>query len=506
MKRLPRETELKFALPPDHVLALAGQIPALTGSEPKPLVSVYFDTPKQSLRRAGLTLRVRTEDGRFVQTLKQTAAGALSRGEWSDDIQSPAPAPDLLGHTPARACLAKGPALAPQFEIETRRRSAEIIEAGSRIEVSLDEGEAKADGKAAPFAELELELKEGPLWGLLALARKLAQLDELSLSFTSKAERGFALARPSRLRAQKFQAPELNRTAPTGDAFRAVARACLRQIVGNAEALRERASPEVIHQLRVGLRRLRSLVTTFKDVISDARLPALKAELKWLTGELDAARNLDVLLHGGYRVALGDKQAPDGLKGLGARLRGARRISYARAASAAESERSRRLLLDLLIWIEEGPWTQAAEGAPVRDQPIPKFARKALNKRFRKIVRRGGDVAALDPAARHKLRIDAKKLRYAADAFAGLYDHPKRTRAFIAALKVVQDELGELNDIAVGEGLAHDAATSAGLGAGDAAFAAGRIAGARKSEMESLLGKAQDALDALAKARPFWPS
>jgi inorganic triphosphatase YgiF len=506
MKRPPRETELKFALPADRVEALAALIPTLAGAPPRELTSVYLDTPKRALWRAGLTLRVRDEDGGFTQTLKHKADGALVRGEWEAPLKGPEPAPELLRDTPAARLLTKSAPLTPQFVVATRRRSSEVSEGDSRVELSLDEGEARAHGKQAPFAELELELKAGPLWGLLSLARKLAQLDDLTLSFTSKAERGFALARPPRLRARKFEPPRLLDSMPTGEAFRAVGRASLRQVVQNAEALRQRPSPEVIHQLRVGLRRLRSLITTFGDLVADARLPALKSELRWLTGELDAARNLDVLLHGGYRAALTDKQGADGLKGLGGRLRGARRMAYARAGAAAESERCRRLLLDLLIWIEEGPWANAPALAPLRERPIGKFARKALGKRRDKIVARGRNVAALDPGARHKLRIDAKKLRYAADVFAVLYDHPRRTRHFISALKAVQDQLGELNDIVVGESLAHDVAIGAGFAANEAAFAAGRITGARKAQVETLIAKAQDALDALVKVKPFWPA
>src|SRR5260370_23598063 len=105
------------------------------------------------------------------------------------------------------------------------------------------------------------------------------------------------------------------------------------------------------------MRRLRSIMSLFKKLVADERLPALEAELKWLAGELDAARNLDVLLHGEFRAALAQKEPAEGLKGLGARLRGARSIAYARAAAAVESERFRRLALDLLIWIEAGVWT-----------------------------------------------------------------------------------------------------------------------------------------------------
>jgi len=505
MDKPPREIELKFELPADRVAEIAGKIPALAKSEPEPLTSVYFDTQKRALKRAGLTLRVRAQNGGFVQTLKQSGDDGLERGEWESKLEGPTPAPDLLRATPAARALAKGGPLAPQFIIETRRRSAEMREGDACVEISLDAAEARAGGKSAPFAELELELKSGSRGGLLALARRLAPAGDLTLSFTSKAERGFALARPPRLRARKFAPPRLDPAMTTAAAFQAVARACLRQIVANAEALRHRPSPEVIHQLRVGLRRLRSLITTFKDLVSDGRLPALKAELEWLTGELDAARNLDVLLHGGYRAALSDKQAADGLKGLGSRLRDARRIAYARAASACEGERCRRLLLDLLVWIEEGAWASRAGAAKLLGQPITQFARKALSNRRRKIVQRGKDIARLDATQRHKLRIDAKKLRYAADVFVPLYGRPKRARRFIGALKAVQDELGELNDIVVGESVAHDAATHAGLAGAEAAYAAGRITGARRASTESLIARAQASLDGLRKTRPFWP-
>jgi triphosphatase len=256
--------------------------------------------------------------------------------------------------------------------------------------------------------------------------------------------------------------------------------------------------------LRVGLRRLRSAVTSFKSVVTDARLAAIKAELKWLTGELDAARKLDVLMHGDYRAAVVQKDDAEGLKGLGVRLRGARRMAYVRAAGAVESERFRRLLLDLLIWIETGPWTIAEKTAAGRERPIRRFAADELKARRRKIAKRGRNLRDLDPVARHKLRIEAKKLRYAADAFAALYRRPKRARAFIEALKQVQDALGDLNDIAVGERLAHEAAVIPGRAETDSAFVAGRITGAQHARIGPLTDRAEAAIGAFADARPFW--
>ena len=240
-------------------------------------------------------------------------------------------------------------------------------------------------------------------------------------------------------------------------------------------------------------------------MVADARLPAIKAELKWLTGELDAARNLDVLLHGDYRAAVAQKADAEGLKGLGARLRGARRMAYARAAArggerALPPPAARPADLD-----RDRALDRRRERPPhARERPIRRFAADELEQRRRKIARRGRRLRELDPHARHKLRIEAKKLRYAADVFAGLFGRAKRARAFIEALKAVQDTLGELNDIVVGERLAHEAAASPGRAETDSAFVAGRITGAQTARIGPLTDRAEAALKAFADAKAFW--
>jgi triphosphatase len=509
MSDTPREIEMKFAIPAGRAAEVAAALSLVPGIEPladavpRQLVSTYFDTEKGALRRAQMALRVRRMGDAYVQTLKDAGDGALSRGEWETAIRGPTLDLAALKATPAARLIAKAK-LTPVYVVEVKRRTVEVIEGESRIELAFDEGAAKARGQNSAFAELELELKAGPQWGLFALARRLAGVGDLTLTFTTKAARGAALARPPRSYAHKFEPPALSAHLHAGQAFQAVARACLRQITANAERLRYRASPEVIHQLRVALRRLRSLITSFKQVVADARLPAIKAELKWLTAELDAARNLDVLLHGDYRAAVAQKEDAEGLKGLGVRLRGARRMAYVRAAGAVESERFRRLLLDLLVWIETGPWTISEKTAARRSRSIRRFAADELASRRRKIARRGAKLRQLEPAARHKLRIEAKKLRYAADAFAGLFERPKRARAFIEALKELQDALGDLNDIEVGERLAHEAAASPGRAETDSAFVAGRITGAQRARIGPLTDRAEAAIAAFAGTKGFW--
>ena len=121
-----------------------------------------------------MALRVRRSDDTFTQTLKDGGDGAFSRGEWETRLEGPNPDVGVLKHTPAARILAKAGRLAPVYVVAVRRRVADVTEGDSHIEIAFDEGVAKARGEEAPFAELELELKRGPQWGLFALARRLA--------------------------------------------------------------------------------------------------------------------------------------------------------------------------------------------------------------------------------------------------------------------------------------------------------------------------------------------
>ncbi|MFI4975152.1 MAG: CHAD domain-containing protein [Caulobacterales bacterium] len=504
MAKAPREIELKFVLPRERLASVLAESPALCAAPPKAMTSTYFDTDRRSLRTKGFSLRVRRVGAKFVQTVKRGDA-ALDRGEWESPVAGPGPDVTRLMGTPAGKALRSRPRLKPLFNVDVARRAATLTEGECVIELCLDDAQVKTSNRKAAFAELELELKAGPVVGLLTFARKLAAGQDLTVSLTAKSDRGFMLLAAGKGRAVRFTPPQIDPKQTAGQAFRLAARACLRQIAANAEALRERASPEVVHQLRVGLRRLRSLFTTFKPLVQDASLDALKAELKWLTTELDAARNLDVLIQGDYRAALGEHENAQGLKDLGARLRAQRRLAYARAAAAVESQRFRRLLFDTLAWTEMGAWTaRKAPGAKPRERRIRKFAVDALEKRRRRIMRDGKQLARLDAGHLHRLRIEAKKLRYAADVFGSLFGQAKRFRHFVGSLKALQDTLGQLNDITVGQSLAHDVAAAAGWPDAEAAFAAGRITGAQKARAERVTAEAAKAFDGFAQAKPFW--
>ncbi len=501
----PREIELKFRVEPAKA---RGVFEAVTGAKGAVwrLTSTYFDTPTGALAKAGMALRVRHDGETWTQTLKtaQAAGGAMGRGEWEAPVTGAKPTLSLLRDTPARKVMGRGRKLTPLFTVEVERRLAVRTIEGLRIEAALDRGRVIAGDRCESLLELELELKAGTPAALLAFAAKARKAHGLALSFTTKAGRGLALRSKAGPRAVKFRPPTVNPDMTTGDGFRVVARAALEQMVGNAELLAETPGAEVIHQMRVGARRLRSAISTFKAAVKDRRMVGVVAELRWLTGELDQARNLDVLLGGAYRRAARSKADATGLADLGRQLRLNRTTAYARARSAAQSERFKALAMDTLVWIEVGPWSaKRAAGAKERDTPLGDFAAKALRKRRAKLLRGCADLAALSREARHHVRIQSKKLRYAADALIGLYDRPQRIARFIKTLKGLQDRLGELNDIATGERLALSLTTSPTV-PGVTDWAAGRLIGGEAARESALIVAACESAKALKRAKPFW--
>lgn len=279
-----------------------------------------------------------------------------------------------------------------------------------------------------------------------------------------------------------------------GAAFQAIARAAVERIAADAEALGSKPGPEAIHQTRMSVRRLRSALSIFKPVAGDQGRERIDAELTWLTGELDPARNLDVLLAGAYRRAMRGKGDRTDVAELGRDLRALRAVAYGRARAAAQDERLRTLLREGSMWIEAGPWTAAgAKGAAIRDGAIEDFAADVLGGCRQKVERRGRGLARLEPKDRHRLRIQAKRMRYGAEVFAALFDHPRRARRFAQAVKNLVALLGDLNDIATGEEITRDMPAPASLIAREAARARGLIASASAAFKE------------FREAAPFWP-
>jgi CHAD domain-containing protein len=222
-------------------------------------------------------------------------------------------------------------------------------------------------------------------------------------------------------------------------AFAAIANACVKQYRLNEAILLERHVPEAVHQARIGLRRLRSAMTLFKALLAGSDCDRLNARLRDLAQCLGEARDLDVLF------------AQAGPGPIRERLGHAREAAHSAMQRRLKGKTTRLLLLDLSEWIADGRWRSDPATRELRETPLPQFAAAALDRLRRKLAKDGRHLAALDIEARHRVRKDAKKLRYAVEFLAPLFDAKARRKRFSKALEALQDDLGALNDRATAE-------------------------------------------------------
>jgi triphosphatase len=504
------ETELKFKVAPQDLRKLK----AARALHRKPLtqemlLSVYFDTLKHKLARNGVSLRVRHNGDKRLQTIKSEGAdGSFRRGEWEHEINGDIPDLRKAQSTPLAPLLTQKlkRSLKPIFETRVHRTSIAVSKNKSRIEVALDEGQVRAGRQSAPISELELELKRGKPGDVFKLAHEMAKLVPAKLALKSKCERGYDLIKHKPTQAVCAEKIELRCGTSAADAFRIIGRSTLRHITVNETAV-QRLDSEGVHQMRVGLRRLRAAISLFSELFGDKQTERIKSDLKWLeTRELSPARDLDVY----ERRAVGPMRraapAKRGMKELGDALASRRAAAFVKAKAVVESPRYRSLLLDTLQWLEIGDW--AKRSRHYRDRPIERFAAEILARRTKKVTKRAKRLHELNTLQRHKLRITVKKLRYASDFFGHLFGGhkaKKRLSGFEARLMDLQDYLGALNDIAVHQKLAPKlVAGKPNRKVRARAFAAGIVSGHEQREIEPLLKAANKDAQKFARIRPFW--
>ena len=144
------------------------------------------------------------------------------------------------------------------------------------------------------------------------------------------------------------------------------------------------------------------------------------------------------------------------------------------------------MILDIVAWAEAGEWRKD----PRASQPVPEFAAARIDRGWRRVRKGGADIAGLAPEERHRLRIEIKKLRYAAEFFASLGAKERRPeqRAFIDRLEAMQESLGRLNDIETARDIAPDLLAVE----------------EQPGEAEALIAEAQASHAALREAGRYW--
>lgn len=467
------ELELKFAVPSYQQSVLRKNIDTKTAQQQR-LSAYYFDTPNQDLAKKGIALRIRFEDSQWVQTLKTAGDGVAKRVELNTvlsltgtpdtlDVSSLVPDVSLITQPTVVAQLTSimpldqlAQALTVQYFTDVQRTSRQIKKNNSRIEIAYDIGKvgvgilnsqksAKNHGLTqSDIHEIEFELLEGDPSDLIDIAKTWCKKYKLYLSTVTKAQRGSLL-----LANKQFAEPvkadlavlQLHKGISQFAFLQAVVNNCLVQILPNASAIAE-GSPDgnLVHQLRVGIRRLRTALKHFKfaqDYIDPNWLMVLKQTFS-LLGEYRDKEILQI------------KTQPL-LESVGAP-----HVEWSTAVDIMPIDAVRANDFQILL-LELIGFTHLAVPA---DNPKAKATvAKKLEKLFTAIAVASDKFASLDTESQHGVRKDLKSLRYvsefAAPLFASQTNGKKGKKAaelnaFLQYLEPAQDVLGEYNDNVVG--------------------------------------------------------
>ena len=440
-KAMPREVELKLALSPAAVAAARGH-PLLQGDAPaQRLLSTYYDTPEWTLRRHGIALRVRRIGAELVQTVKcagRTGGGLADRPEWEQpwcggfDFSR---IDDASAAGVLRACAAR---LEAVFVTDFTRQTHSFRESGVAIRVMLDVGSVRCGTSCEPLCELELELDSGSHRDLFDLALRLGETLPLWPEARSKAERGYRLCAPGAEIEERTPALCVAQSATA--AFGELA---LVEVDAWQEGVRlaERDTKEGVHQVRVALRRLRSLLRLFAPLLPEGFSKRWRGRLGDLARELSAARELDVLCDELLAPLVAERGEAAWCAALCRRLERECVAARDAARELLAPPRQGRAMLEFLAALY--PVTEAAASAPT---PLGDFAVARMARLRRRFRRRLQDLPAAAAEPWHRLRIAAKQLRYGLEFFAPLWSG-KAVANYRRRLARIQADLGRIQDL-----------------------------------------------------------
>lgn len=578
------EQELKLHVPPTAGAAIQQELRKRSAARVR-LHALYFDTPERELARARIALRLRREGSDWIQTLKMPGADAITRMELNHPRPGPVLDLSVYAGTPVEEALAglRGE-LGLRYETDVQRVLCKVRSRFGSVEIAYDTGIIRAGDLELPISEVEFELLSGRTAAIFAVARTWQQRHGLILDTRSKSQRGDALAALAVRLADKPEdgteaTAEARRKLIAGfwgtrgangikltedmDAPKAlgvIAAECLEQVIHNAAMLAEvdtagvyqAGHSEHVHQLRVGVRRLRSAWRLFDGwtaPIPDALLDGVRIHF----AAFGANRDQDVL----------DETVAPMLQRAGMPVIPHKPAAPDEDSSAIASGRAfQGWLLDMLEWsldvrpaplpaVPAMPLVQSAlattavpadsttgapdaasaqdnaaaqaapaDGAtaahpadepsapiiptiiplrqpepPEAPPPLHDLLADRLHRWHKKVVAEGKRFTTLEIEARHDLRKRAKRLRYGLSFSESLLP-AARLQGYRKQLALVQELLGEFNDLAV----AREHYENCVGEHPQAWFALGWI-GAR---LDAISVEAQRAFDQLAQAKAFW--
>lgn len=409
----------------------------------------FLDTHDWRLWAAASTLEAETAGGETSLIWRPHHAGAVTVGA--------APMPRLAADLPAGTVrrevqpLLGERALLPLGVLQVQQRCGSVRDRGGKIvaRVWWERGfPLSTDGRPAGSARTTVRI-EG-LRGYDGAWRAIVDAWERAPFLQACKVSDLALAAGARGRApgdysSRIDVP-LTSDLPAAEATRMILRHLLDTASTNVAGAVDDVDPEFLHDLRVAVRRTRSALGQLAGSYDPGRFTRLREELRWLGGETGPCRDFDVFLMDltRYGEELGDPTGAQ-LAPLVEDVRRRRENHHTALRAALTSARLRRTLA---TWrrVTEPPRRLAS--APEAQRPAGEFAAARVQRAYRRLRRHARRLGPQAPAeGLHRLRIDAKKLRYLLEFFASLLH--RRSAALIRQLKGLQDALGTFNDLAV---------------------------------------------------------
>lgn len=441
-----REIEFKFRIPADVHLDLPELLDQASDSRVSPeptrsMSAIYYDTSNLNLLRWGITLRHRTgggDDGWHMKVPVATSSGSSARDEIRIDTPAGAVPSELASIV---APLLRRQEITPMAQVDTERRPFVLLnDAGERlVEVVDDHVTVGVPGLDATseFREIEVELLDYSSAGAhlaTSINKTLVAAGALPNSLSKAAQAlGRRAADPPDVPFIDYPGPD----APAIDALQAIFSRYVRDLVLADVGVR-RGLPDSVHQMRVSCRRLRGALTTFRPLLDPDVTSFLREELAWLATELGEVRDTEVQLDA-LSEGIEDVNTREFVvQQLQQKLRAAR----SSALAALRSDRHDFLLEDLILLVSEPPVGARAF------ETVDTVIRECVGEPWRKL-RRKVDAARPDSPAEqwHRIRINAKKARYAVEAVAPVFGPSYRRLG--KSLAWVTDTLGSRQDAQV---------------------------------------------------------
>lgn len=272
-----------------------------------------------------------------------------------------------------------------------------------------------------------------------------------------------------RRRPAKAQSLALAPTTGVADAFGQLVRNCLQQMRANETGVLHGRNPEYLHQYRVGLRRLRSALHIYRPLFEPAPYATIDDALRRLAGTLGPARDWDVFIGETVRPLMRCEPQAAGLAALHRRSAAERRRQISSMRDALNAPDHADLMIGIEQYATAPAWRADEDAQDLLGMPLPAFAASRIAQREKRLRKRVDNLAAADAAQRHRVRIAAKKLRYAIALFAALFER-KTLRRHQMMLSALQDVLGKLNDCATARRLLEALPAGRGKAAGATAL------------------------------------